>query len=255
MQQFRNMRSSNPALRDRVLVESRREALTLDPSQLMTIDGTLTKVSLMLLVALAAATFTYGQAMAGSSSIQAWAFGGGIIGFILALVISFKPHLAPKLALPYAAGKGLMLGAISATYAAAFQGIVIQAVLLTFGVALSMFGLWRSGLVKVTKKFQTIVMAAMGAIFLAYMASFIMSLFGGSIGFIHSAGPIGIGFSVVVIIVVSLMLMIDFDMISKNAAAGAPKYMEWYGAFALLVTLIWLYLEMLRLLAKLRGRD
>ena len=136
-----------------------------------------------------------------------------------------------------------------------FPGIVIQAVALTFGTLFALLFAYKSGLIKVTENFKLGVIAATGGIFIAYLLSFILGLFGVNIGFMHSNGPVGIIISLVIVVVAALNLVLDFDFIENGAAAGAPKYMEWYGAFGLIVTLIWLYLEFLRLLSKLSGRN
>jgi uncharacterized YccA/Bax inhibitor family protein len=150
--------------------------------------------------------------------------------------------------------EGLFLGGISSIFEAQFPGIVIQAVGLTLGTLVGLLFAYKSGLIKVTENFKLGVAAATGGIFLIYMASFVLGFFGVGIPFIHESGLIGIGFSLVVVVIAALNLVLDFDFIERGAEAGAPKYMEWYGAFGLMVTLIWLYLEMLRLLAKLRSR-
>jgi len=180
--------------------------------------------------------------------------GGLIGGLILALITIFKPSASPYTAPAYAACEGLLLGAISAAFEKAYPGIVVQAVGLTFGTLAALLLAYTSRLIKPTENFKLGIVAATGGIMLLYLASFILGLFGIPIGFIHSSGPIGIGFSVVVVIIAALNLVLDFDFIETGVERGAPKYMEWYGGFALLVTLIWLYLEILRLLAKLRER-
>jgi uncharacterized YccA/Bax inhibitor family protein len=181
--------------------------------------------------------------------------GGLIGGFILAMVTIFKKEWAPFTAPLYALAEGLVLGSISAVYEVRFGGIVFSAVSLTLGVFFVMMLAYRWGLIRVTEKFRSMMIVAMGAIMLVYLVGFIMSFFGSQIPMIHGNGVVGIGFSVVVCAIASLSLLLDFDSISQGVAARAPKYMEWYSGFALLVTLIWLYLEILRLLSKLRSRD
>ncbi|HPF12916.1 MAG TPA: Bax inhibitor-1/YccA family protein [Planctomycetota bacterium] len=246
------MRSSNPYLREAALRKaSQSEART---GEFMTINGTLNKISLLLLVVAGCATITWNQVMSGSlasANAGAWMIGGSLGALALSLVISFRPNLAPVLAIPFAVCEGLLLGAVSAMYQSLYSGIVLNAILLTIGVSLAMFLLWRSGLIPITDKFRSVILASMGAIFLVYLATFVLGFFGVSIPFIHSNGIIGIAFSGLVLVVVSLMLMVDFDMIQKLSQSSVPKSMEWYGAFALLVTLVWLYLELLRLLSKL----
>jgi uncharacterized YccA/Bax inhibitor family protein len=179
----------------------------------------------------------------------------GIFGGLAAvLVASFKPTTSPIAAPVYAAFEGLFVGSISAIYAAQFDGIVFQAVSLTFGTLFSMLILYKTGIIKVTAKFRSAVYMATGAIFLVYLVSFIGSFVGFNIPYLHEGGTIGIGISVVIIGVAALNLLLDFDSFEKGAAANAPKYMEWFVSLGLLVTLVWLYIEFLRLLSKL-SRD
>jgi uncharacterized YccA/Bax inhibitor family protein len=155
----------------------------------------------------------------------------------------------------YAVLEGLFLGGISAFYEAQFQGIVIQAVGLTFGTLAALLLAYKSGMIRATENFKLGVAAATGGIMLVYLVSLGMSFFGMRMPYLHESGPLGIGISVFIVVIAALNLVLDFDFIEQGAAQGAPKYMEWYAAFGLLVTLIWLYLEILRLLSKLRSRD
>jgi uncharacterized YccA/Bax inhibitor family protein len=166
----------------------------------------------------------------------------------------FKKNWAIVTAPLYAVLEGLVLGGLSATFEARFPGIVIQAVGLTFGTLFALLLAYKSGVIKATENFKLGVVAATGGIALVYLAGFVLGFFGVSIPYIHGSGTIGILFSLVVVVIAALNLVLDFDFIESGAASGAPKYMEWYAAFGLLVTLIWLYLEILRLLAKLRSR-
>jgi uncharacterized YccA/Bax inhibitor family protein len=179
---------------------------------------------------------------------------GAIGGLVVALVTVFKKEWSPVTAPLYALLEGLVLGSISAIFEVRFPGLPIQAVSLTFGVLVVLLLAYRSGLIPVTDKFRIGIVAATGGIALFYFAQFILGFFGIHFTTVNSSSPIGIGFSVIIVIVASLNLVLDFDFIERGARAGAPKYMEWYGAFGLMVTLIWLYFEMLRLLAKLRDR-
>jgi uncharacterized YccA/Bax inhibitor family protein len=154
----------------------------------------------------------------------------------------------------YALLEGLFLGGISAIFEAQYPGIVIQAVSLTFGTLFCLLLAYRSGIIKVTENFKLGVAAATGGIALIYLATLVLGLFGVRMPFIHESGLIGIGFSLFVVVIAALNLVLDFDFIESGAKSGAPKYMEWYAAFGLMVTLIWLYIEILRLLAKLRSR-
>jgi uncharacterized YccA/Bax inhibitor family protein len=150
--------------------------------------------------------------------------------------------------------EGLFLGGISAIFEMRYPGIVIQAVGLTFGTLAMLLLAYKSGLIKPTENFRLMIFAATGGIALLYLVSFVMNMFGSGIGFIHSNGLFGIGFSLFVVAIAALNLVLDFDFIEQSAEQGAPKYMEWYVALCLMITLVWLYLEILRLLAKLRSR-
>jgi uncharacterized YccA/Bax inhibitor family protein len=186
--------------------------------------------------------------------VMPFLLGGAIGGFIVAMVTIFKKTWAPVTVPIYALLEGLFLGAISAMFEQMYPGIVIQAVGLTFGTLFALLFAYKSGLIKATENFKLGVVAATGAVALIYMASIVLSFFGTSIPYIHESGTIGILFSLAVVVIAALNLVLDFDFIETGAERGAPKYMEWYGAFGLLVTLIWLYLEMLRLLSKLNSR-
>jgi uncharacterized YccA/Bax inhibitor family protein len=181
--------------------------------------------------------------------------GGAIGGFVMALVTIFKKTWAPFTVPIYAILEGLFLGGISRFFEDRFPGIASQAIILTLGILGALLLAYKSKLIKPTENFKLGITAATGGIFLIYMINIIMGFFGSSIPMIHESGMIGIGFSVFVVIIASLNLVLDFDFIEQGVEQGAPKYMEWYGAFGLLVTLIWLYLEILRLLAKLQSRN
>jgi uncharacterized YccA/Bax inhibitor family protein len=175
-----------------------------------------------------------------------------ILGFIVAIATIFKPEWSPFTSPVYAVLEGVILGAISALMNTMYPGIVGQAVILTFGVFVLLLVVFSTRLIRVTEKFKLVVIGATGAIALLYIANIVLSFFGMPIGFINEGGWLGIGFSLVVVVVASLNLILDFDYIEKGVEHGLPKHMEWYAAFALLVTLVWLYLEILRLLAKMR---
>jgi uncharacterized YccA/Bax inhibitor family protein len=180
--------------------------------------------------------------------------GGGIGGFIVAIITIFKKTWAPFTTPIYAILEGLLLGGLSAFIESMYPGIVLQAVALTFGTLFSLLFAYKSGLIRATENFKLGVVAATGGIALIYLVSFILGMFGTSIPFIHENGLMGIGFSAFVVVIAALNLVLDFDFIETGAAKGAPKYMEWYATFGLLVTLVWLYIEILRLLTKLRSR-
>tara|TARA_Y100001970_G_C14249885_1_gene871029 strand:+ start:587 stop:1339 length:753 start_codon:yes stop_codon:yes gene_type:complete len=238
-------RSGNPAFGDKFEKDAEFSDLPLD--QKMTLDGAVNKTGLLLAICFATAIYSWNFPSPVLIGI------GFIGGFIAALVTIFKPQIAPTSAPIYAALEGLALGAISVVFENQYPGIVIQAIGLTFGILASLLIAYKTGLIKPTENFKLGLFAATGGIFLVYLVSIIMNMFGGAgISLIHSNGMFGIGFSLVVVVIASLNLVLDFDFIEQGAENSLPKYMEWYGAFSLMVTLIWLYLEILRLLSKLR---
>lgn len=252
LREMRAMRSSNPVLTGRIY-EKAGHAIS---DSAMTINGTINKIGLMLLLLIVAASYTWSLVLGDDPGrAGTMAAVGGIGGFIVALVTIFSPKSSGYTAPVYAILEGMFLGAISAVINARYPGIAFQAVLLTIGTLFTMLFLYRSGRIRATPKFRRGVMMATGAVFFAYLISWIMSLFGMSVGFMHSSGPLGILISLVIIVIAALNLIMDFDFIEKGAQMGAPKYMEWYGAFGLMVTLIWLYIEFLRLLSRFAGRD
>ncbi len=222
-------------------------------AEVMTVRGTVNKTALALLLLFITASFVWNQATAGAP-VGLWIGVGVIGGLITALITVFKRTWAPITTPAYAVLEGLALGGISAMFEAKYPGIVSQAVFLTFGTLGGLLLAYRSGLIKATENFKLGIVAATGGIFFVYMIGFILSLFGSGIPLIHSSGTFGILFSVFVVVIAALNLVLDFDFIEEGAEQGAPKYMEWYAAFGLMVTLIWLYLEILRLLAKLQSR-
>lgn len=246
-----SLRSGNPALG----AETFRSAAAVGSTEAMTVDGTVNKTGLALLVLIAAASYTWNLGLAGDPRVGAFMMGGFIGGFILAMATIFKKEWAPYTTPAYALFEGLALGALSVNFEMRFPGIVSQAVFATFGTLGALLLAYRSGLIKATENFKLGIFAATGGIAVVYLISFIMSFFGSSIPLIHSSGTYGILFSLFVVTIAALNLVLDFDFIEAGAEQGAPKYMEWYGAFGLLVTLVWLYLEILRLLAKLQQRD
>ncbi len=252
------MRSGNPALKADTFLDIGSGTVVRGDADAMSLNGTVNKTAFLLVLALAGALYTWNMFYAsnGEANLMPWVWGGLIGGFVVALVTIFKKTWAPFTSPLYAVLKGLALGGLSAVFEARFPGIVIQAVSLTFGTLAALLMAYRSGLIKVTENFRLGIVAATGGIFLLYMVNFGMRLFGfEGMGFIHESSTIGIVFSLVVVGVAALNLVLDFDFIEKGVEAQAPKYMEWYAAFGLLVTLVWLYLELLRLLAKLQGRD
>ncbi|MBI4436224.1 MAG: Bax inhibitor-1/YccA family protein [Candidatus Omnitrophica bacterium] len=242
------MRTANPALNAQTFTN-----IAVRTDQAMTIQGTVNKTGISLLLLFMTASWVWGKTLSGAGiPVLAWL--GALAGFVVAIATVFKKEWAPVTAPLYAALEGLFLGGISAVFEAQFPGVVIQAVALTFGTLLALLLAYTSRLIRPTENFKLGVVAATGGICLVYLISFIMSFFGGRIPLIHEASPIGIGFSLVVVVIAALNLVLDFDFIEQGATRGVPKYMEWYAAFGLMVTLIWLYLEMLRLLSKVRSR-
>lgn len=248
----KKIKMANPALNEKIF----RNACTVQYSESMTVKGTLTKSILLLLMVIAGAAYTwkiYYQAI-DPSSVTPWMIGGLIGGLISTLIISFKPTTSPYMAPVYALCEGFALGGISASFNNVFAhtapNIVINAALLTFLTAFVMFIIFRTGIIKVNSRFTKIIIAATGAIALYYIATIILSLFGVNMAAFTSATPLGIGISLVIVGVAAFSLLLDYKFIEDAAYAGAPKYMEWYGAFGLMVTLVWLYLEILKLLAQ-----
>jgi uncharacterized YccA/Bax inhibitor family protein len=245
------MATANPAMNPAIY---QRVGLADSPSQVMTVQGTALKTLLLVGILLVTATFTWTQAARGQTNLATGlTVAGALIGFVIALVTVFYPKAAPITAPIYAALQGLLLGGISALFESVQSGIVLQAVSLSGAILAIMLFVYATGIIKATEKFKIGVVAATGAVCLVYFVDIILSMFGVRIPFIHETGVVGIGFSVVVVIIAALNLILDFDFIEQGARQQAPKYMEWYGGFSLMVTLIWMYLEILRLLAKLSG--
>ena len=240
------IRSGNPALSKKTF-----ENLSLHSSSVMTIDGTVNKTAISMGLLLLSAYYTY------SSQNLGLIMPGFIGGFIVAMVTIFKKEWSPFTVPVYAVLEGLALGGISSVYAHEYTGIVQQAIFLTFGIFATLLFAYKTKVIKPTENFKLGVFAATGGIAIVYLISFIMSLFGTGMSIMspENSSYMSIGFSLFVVIIASLNLVMDFDFIEEAAESGVPKYMEWYGAFGLLVTLVWLYLEILRLLAKLSGRD
>ena len=244
MSRHLSLRSGNPVLSKKTFDN------TISSDNKMTIEGTVNKtaISLFLLVGTGYLTF--------NTINLVLLIGCGIGGFILAIITVYKKEWAPITVPIYAVLEGGMLGGISYMYNSLYDGIVTNAILLTVGILVSLLIAYRSGYIKVTENFKLGIFAATGGIAIVYLINFFMGFFGSGLGVmsVNKASPISIGFSIVVVIIAALNLVLDFDFIEEGAEKGAPKYMEWYGAFGLLVTLIWLYLEILRLLAKLNSR-
>jgi len=241
------LRTANPALSDKVFTSVHATS----SDDVMTLSGTVNKTMIAVGITIAAAYWTWTHPIMSSYLLPL-----AILGLIIAVVQMFKKPWAPVLTPLYAAVEGGFLGTLSLLAETMYPGIVFQAVSLTFCTLFCLLIAYRSGMIKATENFKLGVVAATGAIGVVYLLSFIFSLFGMPISFLHDSSPLSIGISCVVVVVAALNLVLDFDFIEKASDSGrAPKYMEWFGAFGLLVTLIWLYVEILRLLMKLQSRD
>jgi uncharacterized YccA/Bax inhibitor family protein len=244
------IKTSNPALNSKIF---QGQALGLEEP--MTLDGTVNKTGILLLCCIATAAYAWHvfRTTQSIAAVNGLLWIGLLGGLIFAFITIFKKSWAPVTAPVYSLLEGLALGAISAVFEVRFPGIAMQSVAMTFGVLFVMLIAYRSHLIPVTQKLRLGIVAATGAIALFYIAELVLGFFGIHFSSINGATPLGIGFSVVVVIIASLNLVLDFDFIESGVQMGAPKYMEWYGAFGLMVTLVWLYLEILRLLSKVRG--
>ncbi len=241
-------KSGNPALGQSVL---RRIAAT-EKTGTSTVTGTIIKSIILLVILMTGTAGGWRLAADANGNLGLVMFLGLFGAMAAALVTIFVPKASPFTAPVYAALEGIVLGAISQAYNTAYGGIVLQAVLLTFGVFVSTLYLYASGLVRVTEKMRSVIIIATAAVALYYVAALIAGLFGLTVPLIYDSGAFGIGFSVVVVMIAALNLLIDFDFIDRTAKSGMPKLFEWFGAFSLMVTLVWLYLEILRLLGKMR---
>jgi len=238
--------SSNPMLKEDTFKLKYNSSGLMIEGDVMTVNGAVNKT--LLLFSMMMATTSIAWFMPSTFLLYVGA-GGGLVVLIAA---AFKPHLAPFLAPLYALLEGLAIGTISVMYATAFEGIVLQAVGLTFGTLFMMLAIYKSGLIKVTEKFRMGIAMATGAIMILYLFGWIGQIFGFEVAMLHDSGMFGIGISAVIIVVASMNLLLDFDMFERGEKQGAPIYMEWFAAMGLIVTLVWLYIEFLRLLSKLR---
>ena len=231
----------------------------------MTVNGTIGKALILLVLVILTAAWCWSQALAGYvpatatspavfnyGAISPYVFGGLIGGLIFAIATAFKPTWAKITAPLYAICEGFVIGGVSAMFNVAYPGIVIQAVALTLGVALGMLILYRTGVIKATPRLYRIIGAATFGIVIFYALTWLVRLFHVDMSMVYGHTPLSIGISLFIVAIAAFNLVLDFDMIARSAQGGAPRYMEWYGAFALMVTLIWLYLEILRLLANTR---
>lgn len=250
------MRTGNPALNEKTFQALSKESV--DAGSLMTVQGTAWKTLILLGLCAATAGVTWTRAIEGNlPAAMPLVLGGAIGGLIVALVTAFMPRWSAFTAPLYALLEGLFLGGISGIYALQNDGsgIVLQAISATFGTLCALLLAYTSGWIRVSENFKLGVIAATGGIAIVYLISILMNLFGYRMPYIHDNGLVGIGFSLVVVVIAALNLVLDFDFIEDAARRGAPKYMEWYGAYGLMVTLVWLYLEILRLLSKVNSRD
>lgn len=252
------MKSSNPALNKKILENFAFDA---SGSGVMTIQGTVNKIALMLLLVIAGASYTWskvfttGDVTSGMASIRGIMIFGAIGGTIMAFITVFNKKRAAIFAPIYAVLEGLFLGGISAFFEAIIPGLVLRAVMLTFAVLFGLLFAYKMRLIRVSQKFRAGVIAATMGIAIAYFVSFILGLFGLNMNFMYGGGTLGIIISLVIVVVAALNLVLDFDFIEQGSQSGLPKYFEWYGAFGLMVTLVWLYIEILRLLAIFSNRN
>ena len=255
------MNSNNPFFKTKSFTENNRntadvvhEAVVIDYDQTMTVSGTINKSFLMLTLLVAGAAITWMMTFNGQNPIVL-TIGGAIVGLVLVLIAAFNPKASTYLAPGYAIFEGLFIGGLSAIFEAKYPGIVIQAVSCTFVTFMVCLGLYKYEIVKVSDKFMSVVKAATLAIFTYYSISWLLSLFTSFQPVHHGNSLASIGISAIVIVVAALNLFLDFDQIEKGAQNRLPKYMEWFGAMGLMITLVWLYIEFLRLLSKISSRD
>jgi uncharacterized YccA/Bax inhibitor family protein len=245
------MRSSNP-----VLTTNTFSGFGLvNETSTMTVRGTINKTAVLLLLLFLPAMWTWNLFRTNPEAVNVYLGVGMVAGFVLALITVFKKEWAPITAPMYAVAQGLFLGGISAAFQAAYPGIVLQAVSMTMATLLVMLVAYQTGWVRATESFKLGVVAATGGIALVYIVGLVLSFFGMNLSFLYGNGLFSILFSVFVVVIAALNFILDFDFIQQGARGGIPKYMEWYGAFALMVTIIWLYVEILRLISKLRSRN
>lgn len=244
--------SGNPTLSEKVF----NRTLDVHDSSTMTVRGSINKFGFLMLMVIAGAAYTWHlYSTFQQNTMMTFMWVGVIGGLITALIISFKPTTARYLAPAYGLLEGFFIGAISAVlneaFAKTYPGLIMQAVGLTLGVALAMFLLYSFRIIRATQRFKSIVFGATAGIALFYLITLVLRMFGVSLPFMYDASPLGIGISIFIVAIAALNLILDFDMIEQGAKSGAPKYMEWYGAFGLLVTIVWLYIEILKLLSRL----
>ena len=253
------MKTSNPALGENTFrnMSGGGYGGIVDVADRMSLNGTVNKTGILLVCAIATAAWTWNVFLQSRNmaDVAPYMIGGAIGGFIFAMITIFKKEWAPVTAPIYALLEGLVLGGLSSFLETRYAGIAIEAVSLTFGTLFVLLLVYRTGIIHVTQKFRIGIIAATGGIALFYVMELLLGMFGFRFAAINGSGAIGIGFSLFVVAIAALNLVLDFDFIERGVQAGAPKYMEWYGAFGIMVTLVWLYLEILRLLSKVRSRN
>ncbi len=253
------MKTSNPALGESTFrdLAGGRYGGAIDATARMTLSGTVNKTGILLLCALASAAWTWNRFLVSHdmAAVGPLLLIGTFGGLVVAMVTIFKKEWSPATAPIYALLEGLALGGFSALLDLRYPGIAMQAVSLTFGTLLVMLLAYKSRIIVVTQKFRMGIVAATGGIMVFYLVQMLLGFFGVRFTTINGGGAIGILFSIFVVAIASLNLVLDFDFIERGVDYGAPKYMEWYGAFGIMVTLVWLYLEILRLLSKTRSRS
>ena len=250
------MNSNNPFFKTKSYQENKditHDAVIIDYNQTMTVSGTINKSFLMLILLIASAAITWIMTFDGQNPML-FTIGGAIVGFILVIIAAFRPQSSGYLAPGYAIFEGLFIGGISAIFEVKYPGIVIQAVSCTFVTFMVCFGLFKYEIVKVTEKFKSVVLASTLAIASYYLISWLLSMFTSFQPVHHGNSMISIGISAFVIVIAALNLFLDFDQIEKGVQQKMPKYMEWYSAMGLMITLVWLYIEFLRLLSKLNRK-
>ncbi len=253
------MKTSNPALGDQTFrnLAASQYGGAIDATDRMTLSGTVNKTGILLVCVFATAAWTWHVFLQSHdmAAVAPMMLVGGIGGFIVAMVTVFKKEWSPATAPVYALLEGLFLGGISAVFDVRYPGIGLDAVGLTFGTLFVLLLAYSSRIIRVTQKFRLGVVAATGGIMVFYLMEMVLGFFGVHFNAVNGSGMLGIGFSLFIVAIAALNLVLDFDFIEQGVAYGAPRYMEWYGAFGIMVTLVWLYLEILRLLSKMRDRN
>ena len=252
---FKDMKTSNPAMgkfEQQAMSLGPVDEFIVDDSQRMTVNGTVNKTGILLMIVVAVGAWSWNTILTNPGLGYGLAIGGAIGAFIASLVVSFKPKTAPIGAPIVAALEGLFVGAISAVFEMRYPGLVIQALGLTVAVMFSMLFCYRTGLIKVTEKFKKTMIFAIMGIGVFYLVSFILSFFGAAPSYFEMGNNswFNIGLNLVIVGIAALSLVMDFDFIERASEQNTPKFMEWYGAFGLMITLVWLYIELLRLLAR-----